>query len=98
MTVFARYERGYKESRWMKRPRYSDRMTDHRITTPRSSSAARGKQGELSRSTTVSMGHCEFWSRLTLRERPVVAQSGRTVSPASSIDHAVWALEFAGAT
>src|SRR5258708_33380774 len=39
MTAFARYERRHKESRWTKRPRYSDRMSDRRIATPRLSSA-----------------------------------------------------------
>jgi hypothetical protein len=40
MIVFARYENRHKESRWTKRPRYSDRMTERQITTPRSSCAA----------------------------------------------------------
>jgi hypothetical protein len=39
MIVFARYENRHKESRWTKRPRYSDRMTERQITTPRSSCA-----------------------------------------------------------
>jgi hypothetical protein len=34
MIVFARYENHHKESRWTKRPRYSDCMIERRITTP----------------------------------------------------------------